>query len=114
MSNSAPSGLEAKAGRRRFWRTILVFSLLNLVAWFAYHRAFGPRTLALLSVETMTPGDGAQVDARPVLTWRFNLDVAPGKAEEPPPGIITPAVAGRWQWRDGRTLTFTPDGDLRK
>src|SRR5437016_5103152 len=114
MFSSRSPELEAKAGGRRFWRTILVFAILNLAAWLAYHRIFGPRRLELLRVESMSPSDGAQVDARPVLTWRFNLDVERGGTNQPAPGTITPLVAGRWQWRDGRTLTFTPDQDLTK
>src|SRR5205814_991501 len=94
-------------------RSVLVFTLLNLAAWIVYDRIAGSRSLGLLRVEQFQPGDGAVVaQARPTLSWKFNLDVAPTAADGLPPGTISPPVDGRWRWGDARTLSFEPSQDL--
>src|SRR5438093_8183468 len=103
MAGPAPLGPEALAGRRRFWRTVFVFALINLAAWIVYDRVAGPRRLGLLRVDQFQPGDGAVVaDARPTLSWKFNVDVANGKdgSDALPLGTISPPVNGRWRWDD--------------
>src|SRR5439155_25422920 len=116
MPAPALTGPDATAGRRRFWQTVLVFFLLNIGAWIVYDRVAGPRRLGgLLRVEQFLPGDGAIVDGRAALSWRFNLDVAldvAGAAAAPPAGTISPPLAGQWHWDDPRTITFTPARDL--
>ena len=44
----------------RFWLTVAMFAVLNVVAWFAYHQWFGSR-LHVLQVETFTPGEGGEL-----------------------------------------------------
>ena len=102
----------AQAGSRRFWITVVCFAMANAAVWVAYHQLFGPRK-GLLRVESFTPGDGAILSPRPALLWRFNLPVAPRNTTTvSPPVRITPAIAGQWQWRNDRTLSFVPDGEL--
>ena len=104
----------APSGRRRFWVTVVCFALANLAAWVAYHRAFGPHRKGLLRVESFAPGDGATVGLRPAMMWRFNLPVVPQPAGSDPPVRITPAMTGKWQWRNDRTLSFLPETELPK
>lgn len=114
----------------RFWLTVLVFAVLNLAAWFAYH-AWQARALDLVQVESFSPGSGnvlrswAVVSAASVaagaagepgrtqaepLRFRFNLamDTA-GDLVRQPPGRITPALAGVWEWDGERELLFKPE-----
>src|SRR6266702_774276 len=104
MSNITPSG--APAGRRRFWITVLAFACANLIAWVGYHQYQNSR-LHLLRVVRFEPGVAAIVGPRPTLSWEFNLEVAHGGVNDgaAAPGTITPHVAGKWLWHDGRTLT---------
>ncbi len=119
MSIHTSSG--AAAGVRRFWVTVLCFALANAAVWVGYDRFVRPQGRDLLRVEQFLPGDAMQVERRPHFQWHFNLDAAPvvqaGGAGAPaalPPGSISPIVAGRWEWADACTLTFTPTEDLPK
>ena len=47
---------------------------------------------------------------RPILRWKFNLDVTP--QENVAIGSFSPPIDGRWTWDDARTLVFTPAQDL--
>lgn len=104
----------APSGSRRFWVVALCFGLVNAAAWVGYHHAFGPHRRGLLRVESFAPGDGATLAARPVMLWKFNLPVSPRRSGSAPPVRIVPALAGEWQWRDDRTLSFVPASDLPK
>src|SRR5687768_11799149 len=108
---ATPASPGATAGRRRFWVTVLVFALANAAAWVVYHRLILPSRFDLLRVESFLPGDNAVVAVQTAMQWRFNLDVAP-TAPDVPPGSVTPAVNGRWQWQDPRTLSFIADEGL--
>lgn len=108
MSIAAPQHMPA--GSRRFCVTVLCFVVANVGAWIAYDRVARPR-LPILEVRQFLPADASVVRGRPTLSWSFNLDVAP-TSPDAPPGEVTPAVGGRWQWADPRTLTFTPDEPL--
>jgi uncharacterized protein YfaS (alpha-2-macroglobulin family) len=106
------------AGSRRFLWTVLAFALANAAVWVTYlaiqHCSTDSSALPVLKVEHFAPGDAQTVTPRQPLSWTFNADVGPqqpGPVAEAP-GIITPAVAGKWAWSDRRTLTFTPDADL--
>ncbi|MDB5356431.1 MAG: alpha-2-macroglobulin domain protein [Phycisphaerales bacterium] len=103
---------KASAGSRRFWVTVLCFAIANAGVWVGYDRWQTAHRHHLLEVTQFTPGDGATVEGRPTLVWSFNLDVAPAGKDAPAPGQISPAVAGRWEWPDARTLKFTPDAPL--
>lgn len=100
------------AGRRRFWITLACILIANVAGWFVWHSAFGTRRGDLLRVESFLPGENAIVSARPAISWRFNLDVAKESPGNEPPGVITPAVSGKWVWIDSRTLSFEPEADL--
>ncbi|MDB5300848.1 MAG: alpha-2-macroglobulin domain protein, partial [Phycisphaerales bacterium] len=102
---------KASAGSRRFWVTVLCFAIANAGVWVGYDRWQKAHRHHLLEVTQFMPGDGATVEGRPTLVWSFNLDVAPA-AKDAPPGQISPAVAGKWEWPDARTLKFTPDAAL--
>lgn len=99
------------AGSRRFWVTVLCFAIANAGAWAGYDRL---HRHALLEVRQSGPHDGAEVYARTKFWWTFNLDVAPGKPTDPPPGAVSPPLSGHWAWDDARTLSFTPDAPLPK
>ena len=101
------------AGSRRFWATVGCFAVANVAIWIGYDRFVRPRH-ALLEVRQSAPDDKAEVRGRPTFWWTFNLDVAPGKPSDPPPGTVSPAVAGMWVWDTQRTLAFTPDAPLPK
>ena len=103
---------KTRAGSRRFRLTVIAFALVNLGVWLGYHHYFGPQRQRVLRVDRFAPGDRAVISARPVFEWQFNLDVAPDTAG--PPGIIQPALAGKWEWRGRRNLVFQPDQDLPK
>jgi hypothetical protein len=72
-----PDAAAAAAGSRgagRFWRTVLVFALLNLAAWIVYDRTLGPRRLGLLRVDQFAPGvDATLTEARPT----FSVEIQP-------------------------------------
>ncbi len=102
----------APAGSRRFWIVVLCFAVANAGLWVLYDRVIQPRRHPLLNVLQFTPGDRATVNSRPILEWSFNLDVAPPAANAPAPGQISPPVAGKWEWKGARTLTFEPVADL--
>ncbi len=111
----------------RFWLTVAMFAVLNVVAWFAYHQWFGSR-LHVLQVEAFTPGEGgelsaslpsidsplskdfvSQTESSSRLSFRFNLPMdTTGDVSRETPGRITPALAGVWRWDDARQLSFTP------
>ncbi len=112
MTSLASPG--APSGSRRFWVVVLCFGLANAAAWVGYHHAFGPHRRGLLRIERFSPGDGATLAARPVMLWKFNLPVSPRRSGSAPPVRIVPALAGEWQWRDDRTLSFVPASDLPK
>lgn len=101
-------------GSRRFWVTVVCFAVANLAIWIGYDHLQQLRRHALLEVRQSEPGSGWEVGGRPNFWWTFNLDVAPGKPTDPPPGTISPAVAGKWTWDGPRTLNFTPDAPLPK
>ena len=109
---SAPT---SPAGSRRFWLTVLVFAHVNIIAWFAYHHSQTHHPFSLC-IESFAPGGGALIEPRATLAWRFNGDVvpAPGHDSASRCVAITPTVAGRWQWADRRTLSFTTGDDLPK
>jgi uncharacterized protein YfaS (alpha-2-macroglobulin family) len=107
MSTATPPS--TPAGSRRFWVTVLCFALANAAVWVGYDRL---RRHALLEVRAAAPEQGAEVHGRPRFWWTFNLDVAPGKPIEEPPGEISPHVTGQWAWDGPRTLTFMPDAPL--
>jgi uncharacterized protein YfaS (alpha-2-macroglobulin family) len=118
-SGSSPSqgGLAMSTGntapsRRRFWICVLCFALANAGAWIVYDRHVRSAGHGLLRVEAFEPGDDAVTGRRPTLRWRFNTDVIPTAAYGHAPATVSPAVAGKWNWEDPRTLTFTPDSDL--
>ena len=90
----------------RFWITVAVFAVLNLSAWIAWIQWAGPRG-QVLELEEPT---GEVISDLRTLRWSFNLPMRPELAEDP--GMLTPAVAGRWAWSDPRTLTFTAASDL--
>jgi hypothetical protein len=100
------------AGSRRFWITVCAFALANGAIWIGYDHFVRSHRPALLEVRQAAPVDQAEVGGRPTFWWTFNLDVAPGKPGEPPPGVITPQVPGRWVWDNPRTLAFAPDQTL--
>ncbi|HWE98060.1 MAG TPA: MG2 domain-containing protein [Tepidisphaeraceae bacterium] len=103
---------KASAGSRRFWVTVLCFAIANASVWVGYDRWQKSHRHHLLEVTQFTPGDGATIEGRPTLTWSFNLDIASAGKDAAPPGQITPPVAGKWEWPDARTLTFTPHAPL--
>jgi hypothetical protein len=103
----------APAGSRRFWVTVLCFALANLGIWIGYAH-FTHRHATLLEVRQFAPSSDSEVSGRPNFWWTFNLDVAPGKPGDPPPGTISPEVPGRWKWDGPRSLNFTPDSSLPK
>ncbi|HET6248719.1 MAG TPA: MG2 domain-containing protein [Tepidisphaeraceae bacterium] len=106
--------ITAPAGGRRFWVTVLCFAIANLAIWVSFIQWQKIHRHHLLEITQFTPGDGALVQDRPVLCWSFNLDVAAPAQNNPPPGQISPAIAGKWEWPDARTLKFTPDVPLPK
>lgn len=108
MSSNAPG----TSPHRRFWITVLCFAIANTAVWIGYMRWEYARHSALLEVAQFTPGDGAKVEGRPTLIWSFNRDVLP--PGDKPPVQISPPVAGAWQWRDRRTLTFIPNAPLQQ
>ena len=112
MSNATP--LSGPAGSRRFWVTVICFAVANLGLWVGYDRFVQHRHHTLLEVRQSAPAANSQVSGRPTFWWTFNLDVAPVKPSDPPPGTMSPAVAGKWVWDNSRTLTFTPDAPLPK
>lgn len=101
------------AGSRRFWITVFCFALANVGIWIGYDR-LAHRHATLLEVRQFAPSSDSEVSGRPNFWWRFNLDVAPGKPGDPPPGTISPEVPGRWKWDGPRSLNFTPDSSLPK
>jgi uncharacterized protein YfaS (alpha-2-macroglobulin family) len=102
------------AGSRRFWVTVLCFAVANLGIWIAYDRLVRNGRHALLEVRQSEPSTGWEVGGRPNFWWTFNLDVAPAKPGDPPPGTISPAVPGKWAWDGPRSLNFMPDAPLPK
>ena len=108
MSTTTPK----PAGSRRFWVTVLCFTLANAAVWIGYDRLQAHRRHALLEVEQSAPSDAAEVSGRPIFWWTFNLDAAPSQPNDPPPGEISPSVSGKWVWDNPRTLSFTPDAPL--
>jgi uncharacterized protein YfaS (alpha-2-macroglobulin family) len=112
MSASTSPGPAAPAGRRRFWVTVLAFALANALVWVGYHRYLESSKAGVLRIERFSHAQ-RNVQPRPRLAWTFNLDVTPS-ADGQAPGVIAPAVPGKWDWENRRTLTFTPDADLPK
>ena len=110
-----PTGMPASGpgGTRRFWVTVLCFALANLGAWIAYDR-FASRRHAHLEVRQAGPAEGSVVNGSTRLWWTFNLDVIPNSPGSTPPGLLSPAVPGKWHWDDPRTLSFVPDRPLPK
>lgn len=106
--------LSGPAGSRRFWVTVLCFAVANLGIWIGYDRLVRHSQRALLEVRQSEPSTGWEVGGRPNFWWTFNLDVAPAKPGDPPPGTISPAVPGKWVWDGPRSLAFTPDVPLPK
>jgi alpha-2-macroglobulin len=112
MSSDSP--LVARAGRRRFWITVLCFAIANAAAWVVYDRHFAWRHHGTLRVESFEPGNGATVGPHTTVRWRFSADVIPTAAYGRDPGTITPAIPGQWTWENPRTLVFTTSADLPK
>jgi len=112
MSVTAPAS--GPAGSRRFWGTVLCFALANAAIWLGYDRLVQHRRHTLLEVRQSAPAGNSQISGRPILWWTFNLDVAAPGTNDPPPGVVSPQVPGKWKWDDARTLTFTPDKPLPK
>ena len=112
MSTTTPTS--GPAGSRRFWVTVLCFAVANLAIWIGYDRLQQHLRHTLLEVRQSEPGSGWEVSDRPNFWWTFNLDVAPPKPNYPPPGAISPPVAGKWTWDGPRTLNFLPDAPLAK
>ena len=106
---STATAASKPAGHRRFWVTVFCFAVANAAVWVGYDRL---HRHALLEVRASAPEAGAEVRGPPRFWWTFNLDVAPDKPADPPPGEISPRVAGQWAWDGPRTLTFTPDAPL--
>lgn len=103
----------APTGSRRFWLTVIAFALANVITWVGYHQFQESRKNGVLRVERFSHAGTSEVtEARPTLAWSFNLDIAPTATVAG--GTITPAIPGKWAWRDPRTLTFQPDGSLPK
>ena len=102
----------APAGGRRFWVTVLCFAIANAAVWVGYIQWQKIHRHHLLEITQFSPGDGALVDGRPTLCWSFNMDVAAFAPNNPPPGLIEPTIAGKWELSDPRTLKFTPDSAL--
>ena len=111
MSSAATAS--RPAGSRRFWLTVLCFAIANLAIWLVYARLAHPRR-SLLEIRQSAPADKSLVTGRPTFWWTFNLDVAQPGPNDPPPGVVSPAVPGNWTWDNPHTLTFTPDRPLAK
>jgi hypothetical protein len=90
---------------------VAVFALANVLTWLAFFH-FTHRNLKLVHVVHFEPGHEAITDRRPTLQWEFNLNLQHDPANDRPAGRITPAVSGKWLWKNDRLLTFTPDADL--
>ncbi len=117
----------------RYTMTVLLFAVLNGLAWVAYHHWMTPRS-DIVRVELASPGEGGLlavryasfdpgafpraraghaadqeiVNAEP-LSFRFNLPMdTADDASLHPPGRMVPALAGAWRWLDPQQLVFTP------
>ena len=107
MTLSTPNS--AARFQLRFWITVLCFGLANLGIWAWYAQTHRPQRRDLLRVERFDP---PATPGKAKLVWKFNLDIQP-RRDGAAPAIINPPLAGRFNWQDGRTLTFLPDGELR-
>ena len=102
------------AGGRRFWIVVFCFALANTAVWIGYHRWVVAHRHSFLEVTQFTPGNGARSGWAPGVSLVVQPGCGSGLRQDPPPGKITPAVPGKWQWGTPRTLTFTPDINLPK
>lgn len=103
---------QAAPRSRRFWVTLLIFALCNLAVWAGVVWRQNTRKRPLLAVDSFAPGANAVVGGKPLIQWRFNMDVSAQAGVAP--GEVKPAVPGEWKWRDARTLTFVPAEALPK
>jgi len=109
---STASSAQPAAGSRRFWVTVLLFVILNCVAWVVYDHTYAAMHRGTLHVSAFEPGDHAVIDRRTTLRWHFSDDVLPTSVYGKDPGKMTPAVPGKWAWENPRTLSFVPSSDL--
>src|ERR1700733_13686304 len=100
----------ARAGRRRFWITVLLFAIVNAAAWIAFDRVWMYRHRGQLRVEWIEPGEGNVLVNGQSVRWHFDADVIPTSVYGRDPGKVTPGVRGHWAWENPRTLAFNPDG----
>ena len=116
MSDSR--SLVGAGGSRRFpfWIFVAMVLVVNAIGWVAYHRWYQRGLAGMLEVQSVSPADKTVPTSRPVLFWHFNMDAQPRDDAQSgvAPGSVSPAVAGRWEWTDPRTLSFAAEGELPK
>lgn len=99
-------------GARR-WLPFGLLLVANVLAWIGYHQWQQRGLVGALDVQRVTP-DGEEIPSdRPVLCWRFNMDMEQSE-DGLAPGAVAPVAAGRWVWTGPRTLNFVAEGELPK
>ena len=111
-SNPSPIRPMSTPPRSKAWLMIALMAAMNLLwvgwTWFAWV----PKNIVEIVVSPQSMPVGSEQES--TLSWHFNVDVVDelGVSQAPTTAMpevvpqVTPPIAGRWHWRDRRTLAL--------